>query len=331
MKTIMVWMAASILVAASAGAAELAVYPANAPEPTDKFLLLPKAEDRIDGDAVELYSKAAKSLPVSLNDKEIAQWTKVPLDDLPLKRVESTLKQAKPALQLLAEAAKCKGGKWPAATPGKPFMGRQYLTFAQLLALQARYQIAKGRHEQAVGTMQRGLSMTRHLAAGPTLIHGMVGLAAGEVVLNQAELLLQQQQAPNLYYALQALSRPLVDLTSQFEKEMANLKQYNWATRQAFKKRLKPGHDRARLVARKLDRHVAALQVIEALRLYAAAHEGKLPNRLSDFTTFDIPDDPVTETPFVYSGSDKHAVLEAPAPKGGREKDAMRYEISVKE
>jgi len=331
MKTIIVWTAVFTFAVSSATAAELAVYPANAPEPTDGFLLLPKAEDRIDGNAAELYDKAAKSLPVSLNDKEITQWTKAPLDDIPVKKVESTLKQAKPVLHLLAEAAKCKGSKWPTATPAKPFMGQQYLTFARLLALQARYQIVKGHYEHAVGTMQTGLSMTRRLAEGPTLIHGLVGVAAGETVLNQAELLLQQQQTPNLYYALQALPRPLVDLTGQFEKERADLKQYNWVTRRTMEKQLKPAHDRARLMAKKLDRHVAALQVIEALRLYAVRHEGKLPNRLSDFTTLDIPDDPVTETPFVYSGSGKHAVLEARAPKGSGQKDTIRYEISVKD
>ena len=49
-----------------------------------------------------------------------------------------------------------------------------------------------------------------------------------------------------------------------------------------------------------IDRRVAALRCVEAVRLYAAAHDGKLPASLDDVKDVPIPDDPVTGKPFGY-------------------------------
>jgi hypothetical protein len=49
------------------------------------------------------------------------------------------------------------------------------------------------------------------------------------------------------------------------------------------------------------DQQFASLRVIEALRIYAAAHDGRLPDNLNDMTDVPIPLDPVKEQPFEYS------------------------------
>jgi hypothetical protein len=49
-----------------------------------------------------------------------------------------------------------------------------------------------------------------------------------------------------------------------------------------------------------IDRRIAALRCVEAVRLYAAAHDGKLPASLDDIKETPIPDDPVTGKPFDY-------------------------------
>jgi hypothetical protein len=48
------------------------------------------------------------------------------------------------------------------------------------------------------------------------------------------------------------------------------------------------------------DRRIAALRCVEAVRLYAAAHDGKLPASLDDLKDTPVPDDPVTGKPFGY-------------------------------
>ena len=59
----------------------------------------------------------------------------------------------------------------------------------------------------------------------------------------------------------------------------------------------------------RIDRHVAALRVIEALRLHAAAHDGKLPESLDQITEVPVPKDPATGEPFIYRAADDAAIL----------------------
>jgi hypothetical protein len=46
--------------------------------------------------------------------------------------------------------------------------------------------------------------------------------------------------------------------------------------------------------------HIAALQVVEALRMHAAASDGKLPSQLSEVQLVPIPIDPMTGKAFQY-------------------------------
>ena len=91
------------------------------------------------------------------------------------------------------------------------------------------------------------------------------------------------------------------------------------------------GHKRVRVLTKKLDRQAAALQCIEALRLYAAGHDGKFPNQLSDVTEVSVPVDPLSGKPFVYKRSGSKAVLEAVLPETATPKDAMQYKLTLKE
>jgi hypothetical protein len=62
----------------------------------------------------------------------------------------------------------------------------------------------------------------------------------------------------------------------------------------------------------RLDRRVATLRVIEALRMYAASHDGALPESLSQITEVPVPEDPATGKPFDYSLTGKSALVSAP-------------------
>jgi hypothetical protein len=50
----------------------------------------------------------------------------------------------------------------------------------------------------------------------------------------------------------------------------------------------------------RMDRRIAALRCVEAVRLYAAAHDGKLPPSLEDIKDAPVPRDPVDDKPFGY-------------------------------
>jgi hypothetical protein len=79
------------------------------------------------------------------------------------------------------------------------------------------------------------------------------------------------------------------------------------------------------------DRRIAALRCIEALRLHAAAHDGKLPGRLDAVTEVPVPLDPMTGRPFEYTVEGERVILYAPPP--GQEPagphNALRYELTL--
>lgn len=77
------------------------------------------------------------------------------------------------------------------------------------------------------------------------------------------------------------------------------------------------------------DRQIATLQCIEALRAYAAEHDGALPARLQDLTETPAPVDPATGALFTYEVRGNTAVIDAPAPADERADRGWRYEITI--
>jgi len=67
-----------------------------------------------------------------------------------------------------------------------------------------------------------------------------------------------------------------------------------------------------RTAVARCDRQIATMRVIEALRMYAANHDSKLPNQLSDISEVPIPEDPATVKPFEYRRDGEKAVLQGP-------------------
>jgi hypothetical protein len=90
-----------------------------------------------------------------------------------------------------------------------------------------------------------------------------------------------------------------------------------------------PSFARACFILARADREIAALRCIEAIRMHAAASDGKLPRRLEDITEVPIPIDPVTGKGFDYKVTGDTAVLEALAPKGALPGDGVRYKLTI--
>lgn len=289
---------------------QMTLHPSIAPKTATKYQLLPKDEELIDADAAPLYEKAVASLPAQLNTNQINEWRKTPPDKLPQKQVQEILEQFKPTLELLEQAAKCKRCDWTEDLLQKL---TQYRNMAFLLSLQIHFEIAQGRYDNAIDNMRTGYVLAKNVSKEPMLIPGLVAVAISALVSGQIEHFVQEPDAPNLYNALDALPRPFIDLSDPLEIEEADVGQ------------------RVTLLTNRLERHIAALKCIEALRLYAGAHDGKFPEKLSDITEVKIPEDPVTKKPFTYTRTGSEAVLEALATENSEGRDAVRYEITFKE
>src|SRR5205823_8341543 len=82
---------------------------------------------------------------------------------------------------------------------------------------------------------------------------------------------------------------------------------------------LVPAMLKVRRAQSRLEQRVALLRHVEAVRMYAAAHDGKLPAKLSDCPV-PLPDDPLTGKPFRYEADGATAHL----------RGNVHYQVTVK-
>lgn len=91
-----------------------------------------------------------------------------------------------------------------------------------------------------------------------------------------------------------------------------------------------PALYRIAFIQARLDRHIAMLQTIEAIRLFAADNSGRLPGSLADIAFVPIPTDPVTGEGFLYRRTDaRNARLEAPVSPAESRKRPV-YELTLR-
>jgi len=76
------------------------------------------------------------------------------------------------------------------------------------------------------------------------------------------------------------------------------------------------------------DRQIALLRTVEALRNYAAYHDGQPPDHLEQITDLPLPVDSLTGKPFGYRLEGRAATLDAPAPFGRSPYSGWRYELT---
>jgi hypothetical protein len=81
----------------------------------------------------------------------------------------------------------------------------------------------------------------------------------------------------------------------------------------------------------RVDRRIAALRTVEAIRLFAAT-QGRLPSSLSEITQVPVPANPTTGAAFTYESDGSAATLSV-APESGRPQAAwnsFKYEITIR-
>jgi hypothetical protein len=94
---------------------------------------------------------------------------------------------------------------------------------------------------------------------------------------------------------------------------------------------LVPAVQKVRHAQGRIEQRIALLRCVEALRLYAAEHEGKWPEKLSDIDV-PLPVDPFTGKPFVYKVEGETAHLRGTPPRGQKENPFLNihYEITIR-
>lgn len=408
-----------------------------APEsmPILKHTLLPRVSEQKKGNAALFYYGALGLMP-DMDDElneQFKQWREQPVDELPRAEVDAFLATFKKSFHQLHLASLRDHCDWH--TPiedGYDLELPSLAAFRQLvrvLALKIRMDLADKDFDAVLENVRQVLAMGRNIAAGPTVIQDLVGMAITGTALRELTAWPKHAQAPNLYWALSVLPMPFIDIRPSMEMEQSfifrefpalrDLEQTRLSVAQAnalvthiltktgggkkgnpsfqalapaawamvqysdaqsflqdrrwSQERIKalpvaqavliyqvqqyldirdraycwlflpyaeahphlvegeqnmsklfggkgkfnvfmhfmPALYRIGHLQTRLDRDIAILRTVEALRLEAAHNGGQFPQALSDITRVPIPRDPLTNKPFVYTYSDPcHVRLE---------------------
>ena len=219
---------------------KIVLHPAAAPRPALKYQLLPPLIDRRPGNAVTQYMKAPHERNVLFSDRKfwetVMAWMEMPLSELRKARDKSPQYSSlltrqigtmpNDLLEQLDMGARCESCDW--ALPIREYDYDQILlpeiqasrSLARILAARAKLQLADGKYDEAIRTLQTGYALGRHVAHGPFFIQCLVGDAIVNVMSYPLESFVQQPGAPNLYWALASLPRPMVDYRLALEGEL---------------------------------------------------------------------------------------------------------------
>jgi hypothetical protein len=210
----------------------LALHPMAPSSPALRHRLLPELVEQRPGNAAEHYKKAVPLLQrVSAEDDFLLEaFEKLPLDRLPCEEVRRLLDEHKEGLDLIEKGARSEYCDWGLAERlRKQGIGallpeiQPMRVAARLLAMRARVEIAEGHFDEAARTIRTGMALARHVGDSETLISFLVGNALAGVMAAQIDLFVQQPKAPNLYWPLTDLPRPLLDIRKGLQGERVSI------------------------------------------------------------------------------------------------------------
>ncbi len=201
--------------------------------PVLKYELLPPARERTPGNAALGYLRAATLMPDPPRDpkdraaayQKRLDWESTPIDKLPVAEVAEVLRPYRPTFRTLDAAARCRDCDWQAG----PVAGEVAVNFSllrthrelsRLLRLRFRLGLAEGRPADALRALQTALQHARHVGEAGTVIELVVGQALANPLLADAEQLTARPGAPNFYWALATLPKPLIDFRPGLDGEL---------------------------------------------------------------------------------------------------------------
>jgi hypothetical protein len=214
----------------------LSITPAAAPEPAMRWRLLPELRDTAPGNAAVLYYRAfAPEWWDNYRRNPKMSETLAQASTMPLGALRDEARDANGSIgwvrdsSLLKEmdrAARRQYCDWDLVTRAREEgLGmllpdiQSFRSFAPLLAVRARIELADGNFEQAEHSLQTGMALGRHLGDSPTLIQSLVAAAITTAILDQVEEWIRTPNSPNLYWALANLPQPFVDLRKAYQGE----------------------------------------------------------------------------------------------------------------
>jgi len=211
---------------------KLVLQPTPEARPALKYQFLPPEDELTPGNAALGYYRAMspewhKTLFDPEKSKQMEPWDATPARQLPVAEVRKLIDSMRWPLQELELAARRKNCDWQLddriETDGIGLLLPELQgmrTVARILRLKAKLEIAEGKFDAAVRTIQTGYAMGRHIGEGPTLIHSLVGMAISATFSMAVEDFIDAPGSPSVYWALTTLPRPLIDLRKPMGGEL---------------------------------------------------------------------------------------------------------------
>ena len=161
-----------------AGPKSLVLSPAPAPVPALKYRLLPSSAELVPGDAAPIYLRAHGYEDSSMDESwrqirvKSSQWQGLPLKDLPVAEVRDFVGLWSGKLKQIEFGTRRKTCDWNYTLPEQRLDALNILLpdaqsmgqWGRIFMLKARVEIAEGKDDDAIGTIETGLAMARHVS-----------------------------------------------------------------------------------------------------------------------------------------------------------------------
>ncbi len=220
---------------------ELTLYPQAESRPALKHRLLPDALDALPGNAAVYYLKAqgfleqtsARDRISKINQDALARakkegkefgelppyvWLDTPPDLLPVDEVKEYLKLTDFQQMFIREGVRRAhfdmDRRFREVDDPIGYLLPEIQSLREIArnqSIRCRLAIAEDRIEDAIEITGQQFAMARHLGEDDFLVSNLVGIAITTIAWNDALYLVQHPQSPNLYWALAAMPRPLVE------------------------------------------------------------------------------------------------------------------------
>ncbi len=233
----------------------LTLHPCPEPRPALKYRLIPSEFNQLEGNAAVHYlramgffeqtsprqeldrigkeaSKKAREEGLELSNLSPYSWQRMSPDELPLEEVKKYLQLTDFQAVEIAQAHKIRlfdlsRRVREVESPISILLSevQQMRELARTQSLRCRVAIAEGRTDDAIQIVGQQFRMANHLSQEPFLVSSLVGIAIAGIGWDDALYLVQSPQAPNLFWAIASLPKPLVPLrfSASFERELLGL------------------------------------------------------------------------------------------------------------
>lgn len=219
------------------------IRPAEEPSPTLRYRFLSERRDLIPGNAAIFYHRAIEMLlrrsyeerdaaleknqgagAVVPHEDPVQAWLDLPLDQFPREEVRRYVGARIAVLRELELGALRDSCDWEFGRRDEGVMLilediSDTRNLGGLIALQARLDIAEGRLNDAIHWVGVGLALVANVGRSQSVIQSLIAGTMADRMADVIQELIQTPGCPNLYWALAALPRPLIDLGTALEGE----------------------------------------------------------------------------------------------------------------